>query len=134
MPPKQKQNEKKKNGHDLWAIAYKNIASDPDYKKALGKLGKHMKDEYASVGQKYAKVSTDVGRRQVLALIERKAKQLQERRGHPGIDKICATLMVVKDIANTAASANPITSFVVAALFMAFTVCFHPHQGGRNLI
>lgn len=124
MPPKQKQKEKKKNGHDLWAEAYKFVASDPKGSKALVELRKHMREEYTSVGQKYTKVSTDVGRRQVMALIERKAKRLQDRRGHPGIDKFIGTLMVVKDIANTASSANPIASFVVAALFMALTVCF----------
>lgn len=109
-----------KRAPNLWKEAYQALNDDEQGRERLHKLNTIIKEQ---LGEPKMKLRSEEGYYQLLALIKKKAQQMENSKSSEKIAKVCGNMMNIQDL--VAAGVNvggPYIAIPAAALFLAFSV------------
>jgi hypothetical protein len=114
LPPRPGTNR----GADLWKEAYENIRHDPDDSAVYADFREILNAERGRDAD--ARLSSESGKRDLLALINDRQANLQSRRTSQKVQRVLTVTDKTRGLLSGAASANPFSMVAVAGLFVAF--------------
>lgn len=120
----------KKRTPNLWKQAYQALNDEEKGRERLHKLNSMLKQELGKPG---IKLRSDDGYKQLLGMIQTKARKLESKKSVDKIGRICSKMMKFEDIVATGAGiAGPYVAIPAAALFSVFSVGLeiHPYLHG----
>lgn len=112
----------KKYTSSLWKQAYETLKTEDKGRERLHKLNTKLKQE---LGKPDLKLRSDDGYRELLSMIQKKARKLESKKSTEKVGTVCSNMMKVESI--VAAGANvggPYIAIPAAALFCAFAVSY----------
>lgn len=117
---------------NLWKQAYQALNDEDKGGERLQKLNTLLKQE---LGKPNIKLRSDDGYRELLDMIQKKARKVENKKSTEKIGAICSNMMKIEDI--VAAGTNvggPYVAIPVAALFSVFAVSQSIHMCTSPLI
>jgi hypothetical protein len=105
---------------NLWKEAYQALNDDEKGRERLHKLNTIIKEQ---LGKPKMKLRSEDGYKQLLGLIEKKARQIENSKSTEKIGRICDNMMNIQEIVAAGANvAGPYVAIPASALFLAFSV------------
>ncbi len=112
--------DKAKRAPNLWKQAYQALNDEDKGRERLAKLITILKGE---LGKPNMKLRSDDGYKQLLSMIETKARKLENSKSVEKVGRICSKMMKFQDIVAAGAGVGgPYVAIPAAALFTVFSV------------
>lgn len=109
-----------KRAPNLWKQAYQALNDEDKGRERLQKLNTMLKSELGRPGMK---LRSDDGYKQLLGMIQTKARKLESKKSVDKIGRICNNMMKFEDlVAGGAGVGGPYIAIPAAALFAVFSV------------
>lgn len=109
-----------KRAPNMWKQAYQALNDEDKGRERLHKLNTILK---AELGKPSMKLRSDEGYKQLLSMIQIKARKLESRKSVDKIGRICNNMMKFQDIVAAGAGVGgPYVAIPAAALFSVFSV------------
>ncbi|KAJ8109195.1 hypothetical protein OPT61_g7638 [Boeremia exigua] len=105
---------------NLWKQAYTALNDEEQGRERLAKLNTMLKGELGKPG---IKLRTDDGYKQLLGMIQKKARRLENRKSMDKVARVCSNMMKFEDIVAAGAGVGgPYVAIPAAALFSVFAM------------
>ncbi|KAF2109959.1 ankyrin repeat-containing domain protein [Lophiotrema nucula] len=118
--PKSVVSDSGKRAPNLWKEAYKALSEDEKGKERLRKLNVIIKEQ---LGKPNLKLRSDDGYKQLLTLIDMKAKELKASKASEKVGKICDNMLRIQDLVSAGVNVGgPYVAIPASALFLAFSM------------